>query len=112
MKHLLKTIKPVSKINAQIRLPGSKSITHRALIMAALSEGPAEIAHPLQAEDTLLTAKALEALGSTIEWSADSVRVAPPSFRRRQRDAAIYLGKSGNSASRLLAVFAAGTGTF
>jgi len=112
MKHLLKTIKPVSKINAQIRLPGSKSITHRALIMAALSEGPAEIAHPLQAEDTFLTARALEALGAIIEWSADSVRVAPPEYRWRQPDGPIFLGNSGTSARLLLAVFSAGTGTF
>ncbi|MGO9021820.1 MAG: 3-phosphoshikimate 1-carboxyvinyltransferase [Syntrophobacteraceae bacterium] len=112
MKNILKTIKPVSKINAQIRLPGSKSITHRALIMAALSEGPSEIAHPLQAEDTFLTAKALEALGAIIEWRADSVRVAPPSFRWRQPDAPIFLGNSGTSARLLLAVFSAGTGTF
>ena len=51
-----KTIRPVSTINARIRLPGSKSITHRALMMAALSQGPAEIANPLKAEDTFLTA--------------------------------------------------------
>ncbi len=112
MKNLLKTIKPVSKINAQIRLPGSKSITHRALIMAALSQGPAEIANPLKAEDTFLTAKALEALGAIIEWGAGSVRVAPPAYRWRQPDGPIFLGNSGTSARLLLAVFSAGTGTF
>ncbi len=112
MKNLLKTIKPVSKINAQIRLPGSKSITHRALIMAALSEGPAQIGNPLKAEDTFFTAKALEALGAIIEWSADSVRVAPPAYRWRQPDGPIFLGNSGTSARLLLAVFSAGTGTF
>jgi 3-phosphoshikimate 1-carboxyvinyltransferase len=112
MKNLLKTINPVSKIDAQIRLPGSKSITHRALIMAALSEGPAQIGNPLKAEDTFFTAKALEASGAIIEWSADSVRVAPPSYRWRQPDGPIFLGNSGTSARLLLAVFSAGTGTF
>ena len=112
MKNLLKTIKPVSKINAQIRLPGSKSITHRALIMAALSEGPAQIGNPLKAEDTFFTAKALEASGAIIEWSADSVRVAPPAYRWRHPEGPIFLGNSGTSARLLLAVFSAGTGTF
>ena len=69
MKNLLKAIRPVSKIDARIRLPGSKSITHRALMMAALSDAPSELRNPLRAEDTLLTAKALETLGTRIEWS-------------------------------------------
>ncbi|MGA2402952.1 MAG: 3-phosphoshikimate 1-carboxyvinyltransferase [Syntrophobacteraceae bacterium] len=112
MKNLLKAIKPVSKINAQIRLPGSKSITHRALIMAALSEAPGEARNPLKAEDTFLTAKALEAMGATIEWSGDSVRVAPPAYRWRQPDGPIFLGNSGTSTRLLLAVIPAGTGTF
>ena len=61
-----KAIKPVSNINGKIQLPGSKSITHRALIMAALATGPGQIGNPLRAEDTLLTGKALEALGATM----------------------------------------------
>ena len=112
MKNLLKAIKPVSKINAQIRLPGSKSITHRALIMAALSEEPSEIRNPLKAEDTYLTANALEALGAKIEWSSDSVRVMPPAYRWRQPDGPIFLGNSGTSARLLLAVISVGAGTF
>jgi len=112
MKNLSKAIKPVSKICARIRLPGSKSITHRALIMAALSKGPAEIENPLRAEDTLLTAGALEALGATIQWSANSVRVTPPAYRWRQPEGPIFLGNSGTSARLLLAVFSAGTGKF
>ncbi len=93
-------------------MPGSKSITHRALIMAALSNGPAQIDNPLRAEDTLLTAKALEALGATIEWSGNSVRVAPPKHRWRQPAGPIFLGNSGTSARLLLAAFSAGTGKF
>ncbi len=112
MRNLFKRIKPVSKISARIRLPGSKSITHRALIMAALSEGPAQIGNPLRADDTLLTARALEALGAIIEWSADSVRVVPPAYRWRQPDGPIFLGNSGTSARLLLAVLSAGTGIF
>ncbi len=112
VKNLIKTIKPVSKINARIRLPGSKSITHRALVIAALSQEPSEVRNPLRAEDTLITANALEALGTTIEWSCDSVRIVPPACRWRQPDGPIFLGNSGTSARLLLALVSSGTGTF
>ncbi len=112
MTRLCKTIQPVSRVSARIRLPGSKSITHRAIIMAALSEGPCEIENPLRAEDTLLTAGAIEALGSVVEWKENSVRVTPPACRWRLPQGPIYLGNSGTSARLLLALFSAGTGTF
>jgi 3-phosphoshikimate 1-carboxyvinyltransferase len=53
-------------VSARVRLPASKSITNRALVLAALGEHPAEIANPLQARDTLLAAAALRALGAGI----------------------------------------------
>ena len=112
MSSELKKIRPVSRIEAEVRLPGSKSITHRALMMSALSEGPAEISNPLRAEDTLLTARALETLGAEVEWSAGSVRVVPPAFRWRQPHGAVFLGNSGTSARLLLPVFSVGTGAF
>ena len=43
-------------VSARVRLPASKSITNRALVLAALSDGPAVIANPLQARDTMLAA--------------------------------------------------------
>jgi 3-phosphoshikimate 1-carboxyvinyltransferase len=53
-------------VSARIRLPASKSITNRALVLAALSDRPARIANPLRARDTLLAAAALRAMGSKI----------------------------------------------
>ena len=53
-------------VSARVRLPASKSITNRALVLAALSDGPAVIANPLRARDTLLAAAALRALGAGI----------------------------------------------
>ncbi len=54
-------------LNAVIRLPGSKSITNRALVLAALGDGPTTITGPLRARDTLLMAAALRALGATVD---------------------------------------------
>src|SRR5215469_17829399 len=56
-------------VAATVRLPGSKSITNRALILAALAETPTEIIGPLRARDTDLMANAIVALGGTVETS-------------------------------------------
>jgi len=53
-------------VRARIRLPASKSITNRALVLAALSDSPALIVNPLQARDTALAVGGLRALGARI----------------------------------------------
>jgi 3-phosphoshikimate 1-carboxyvinyltransferase len=53
-------------VSARVELPASKSITNRALVLAALSDGPSRIANPLRARDTELAAEALRALGCEI----------------------------------------------
>src|ERR1700730_2140366 len=54
-------------VSARLRPPGSKSVTNRALVLAALAGSPTLITNPLRARDTLLMAAALRALGSVIE---------------------------------------------
>jgi len=66
-----------SPIAARVRIPGSKSLTNRWLIMAALSGGECRINHPLQARDTLLMAQALSALGSSVEIQDEAFVVTP-----------------------------------
>lgn len=56
----------VSAVQACVRLPGSKSITNRALILAALATGNTGITGPLRARDTDLMAAAVTALGATV----------------------------------------------
>ncbi|MPZ62931.1 MAG: 3-phosphoshikimate 1-carboxyvinyltransferase [Propionibacteriales bacterium] len=53
-------------IRSTIRLPGSKSITNRALVLATLASGPSVVRRPLRARDTRLMAAALRALGTEI----------------------------------------------
>ena len=53
-------------VDAQVAVPGSKSLTNRALVLAALSELAARIGNPLRARDTELMAAALRALGARI----------------------------------------------
>jgi 3-phosphoshikimate 1-carboxyvinyltransferase len=63
-------------VSALIRLPASKSITNRALVLAALSDSVSVIANPLRARDTALAADGLRALGARITGQA-SWRVTP-----------------------------------
>lgn len=112
MKNLIRKIKPAAKIDARIRLPGSKSITHRSLMMASVASGPSLIRNPLDSEDTRITAAALEQLGTGIEWREDSIVVTPAKRRWLSPDKAIFLGNSGTSARLLLPLASAGTGAF
>ncbi len=66
-------------VSARVRLPASKSITNRALVLAALSDGPdpvSVIANPLRARDTTLAAAALRALGTGIDEQDTESRTA------------------------------------
>jgi len=54
-------------VHATISVPGSKSMTNRALVVAALSDGPTTITGPLRARDTDLMAAAIAALGATVQ---------------------------------------------
>jgi 3-phosphoshikimate 1-carboxyvinyltransferase len=64
-------------VSARVRLPASKSVTNRALVLAALGDGPAVIANPLRARDTALAADALRALGSEIKQSRTDWVITP-----------------------------------
>lgn len=54
-------------VHASVRLPGSKSITNRALLLAALADGESLLRAPLHSEDTFYMAQALRDLGVAVE---------------------------------------------
>jgi 3-phosphoshikimate 1-carboxyvinyltransferase len=60
-----------------VSLPGSKSLTNRALVLAALADGPSVVRRALRSRDTELMAAALVTLGSAIDTSGDDWRVEP-----------------------------------
>src|SRR5437763_12592185 len=69
-------------LSGRARVPGDKSISHRALIFGALAVGESRISGLLEGEDVLNTGKAMRALGATVaragegEWSVRGVGVA------------------------------------
>ena len=64
-------------MRAVVRLPGSKSLTNRALVLAALAEGRSVVRRALRSRDTELMAAALTALGSRVDVSAEDWTVVP-----------------------------------
>lgn len=58
---------PVGPLAARLSLPGSKSLTNRELVLAALADGPSVLHRPLRARDTELMAQALRDLGAEVE---------------------------------------------
>ena len=77
-------------LTGRVRVPGDKSISHRALILGALAVGETRITGLLEGEDVINTGKAMRALGATVErtgegaWRVRGVGVGGlPSPRRR-----------------------------
>lgn len=69
--------RPAASVDRYVRLPGSKSLTNRALLLAALAESPSRVVRPLRSRDTLLMADALRALGTAVEDDGDDWLVTP-----------------------------------
>ena len=64
-------------VRARVAVPGSKSVTNRALLLAALADAPGALRQPLRSRDTDLMMAGLRAMGADIEMSGDDVVVRP-----------------------------------
>src|SRR5581483_3427980 len=69
-------LSPAHRVRGRLRLPGDKSISHRAALIAALAEGPTEIANFSTARDCASTLSCLRALGISIEQTSDMLKFA------------------------------------
>lgn len=105
-------IKPLDHINATITVPGSKSITQRALIAAALADGKSTLLTPLASEDTAYTAAALKSMGVTVSQSADHWEINGKGGKIETPTKDIFLGNNGTATRFLTSVAALGQGDF
>ena len=98
MEEILK-LDPIMKVGGSVDLPGSKSISNRALLLAALSEGTTELNNLLVAEDTEMMIGALETLGVKLEVSNDGTEVKVEgcggNFPVKKAD--LFLGNAGTA---------------
>jgi len=105
---------PSRPLDAEVRPPGSKSLTNRALLLAALADGPSRIDNILVAEDTRLMLDGLRGLGVRI--AADEQRcvasVAGCGGRWPNGEASLYCGNAGTVARFLAAAVCVGQGDY
>jgi 3-phosphoshikimate 1-carboxyvinyltransferase len=64
-------------VRAEVSLPGSKSLTNRALVLAALADGPSVVRRALRSRDTLLMAGALATVGTGVDTTSEDWSVEP-----------------------------------
>jgi 3-phosphoshikimate 1-carboxyvinyltransferase len=101
-------VRPKAPLTGTIRVPGDKSISHRALMLGALAVGRTEITGLLEGEDVLATAAAMRTLGAGVarqadgRWLVDGVGVGGLAEPADMLD----LGNSGTAARLLLGILA------
>ena len=96
-------IKPSCSILGKTSIPGDKSISHRAIILAAIAEGKTRISNFLQGEDTLTTIRIFQKMGVDIENDGNVVLVNGVGLHGlSSEDQILDFGNSGTSV-RLLA---------
>ena len=106
-------IQPVDKIDATVTVPGSKSLTQRALIAAALADGTSTLIGPLASEDTSYTSKALEQMGVAVKRDdAEKWEVKGSGGKLLTPETDIFLGNNGTATRFLTSVVALGNGTY
>lgn len=102
------SVRPRGALTGTVAVPGDKSISHRALMLAALAVGSSRITGLLEGEDVLATAAAMRAMGAVIErdgdgaWIVDGVGVGG----LLQPQAALDMGNSGTSTRLLMGLVA------
>jgi 3-phosphoshikimate 1-carboxyvinyltransferase len=107
-------IQPAGPLRATVRPPGSKSITNRALVCAALAEGESLLTGALESDDTRVMIEGLGQMGVAVrhDRAARTIHVAGCGGRPPAASAEIFAGNSGTTVRFLTAVAALGHGTY
>ncbi len=96
------------KVRGTVRVPGDKSISHRALICASLASGESHISGILHSEDVESTATVLRSLGAAIPALSDDISIEGTGFGGfRESSLALQCGNSGTTARLMSGVAAA-----
>lgn len=103
---------PLANAAGNVTLPGSKSISNRVLLLAALCEGVTHIHDLLDSDDTRVMLAALEALGCAMQREGNSLRLTGLGGRLPQTPIALFLGNAGTAMRPLTAALAVLGGDF
>lgn len=109
------TLKPISKIEGEINLPGSKSLSNRALLLAALASGTTTITNLLESDDTRHMLNALKQLG--IEYTLSSGKtectiIGNGGAISCDEPQELFLGNAGTAMRPLCAALCLGKGSY
>ncbi len=115
MTYPLLEIKPISHLlDATVRVPGSKSLTNRALLIATLAKGKTHLTNALFSDDSLYLAKALRALGFDLQLdeAQSEMTVTGLGGKIPANKAELFIGNAGTAARFLTAFLTLGHGEY
>ncbi|WP_112477849.1 3-phosphoshikimate 1-carboxyvinyltransferase [Vibrio variabilis] len=109
------TLQPIQKVSGTVNLPGSKSVSNRALLLAALAEGTTTLTNLLDSDDIRHMLNALTKLGVEYQLSDDKTQCVVKGLGKAFTvDAAteLFLGNAGTAMRPLAAALCLGQGEF
>ncbi|WP_220720963.1 3-phosphoshikimate 1-carboxyvinyltransferase [Agarivorans litoreus] len=109
------TLQPISRINGEVNLPGSKSVSNRALLLAALANGETILSNLLDSDDIRHMLNALKKLGVSYQLSDDRSRCSVTGLGRAfnvTQAEELFLGNAGTAMRPLCAALCLSQGEF
>lgn len=109
------TLQPISKVQGVVNLPGSKSVSNRALLLAALAQGTTRLTNLLDSDDIRHMLTALEKLGVRYTLSADKTVCEVEGLGNAfqvEKALELYLGNAGTAMRPLAAALCLGKGEY
>ncbi len=102
-----RVVRPAGALRGTIRVPGDKSISHRAVMLAALAKGTSRIRGFLESEDCICTLSAFEAMGISADRSGDELTIHGKGIHHLQEpEDVLNMGNSGTGTRLLLGILA------
>ncbi|BDY05072.1 3-phosphoshikimate 1-carboxyvinyltransferase [Ferrimonas sp. YFM] len=108
-------LSPISRVDGVITLPGSKSISNRALLLATLAKGTTRLTNLLDSDDIRHMLNALDSLGVGYRYNKEAATIEVDGLGdrlARGQQAELYLGNAGTAMRPLAAALAIGSGKF
>ena len=105
-------IPPLRSAGGTVRLPGSKSISNRVLLLAALSQGQTTVHDLLASDDTAVMLAALKQLGCSVQQDGETAVIVGLGGQLIERQAKLFLGNAGTAMRPLTAALALLGGEF
>jgi 3-phosphoshikimate 1-carboxyvinyltransferase len=105
-------LEPIARVAGSVKMPGSKSISNRVLLLAALARGNTRVRGLLDADDTQVMLEALARLGVEVERTPEGVTVHGVAGKFPVKSADLALGNAGTAFRPLTAVLALAGGEY